>query len=255
MSKNIKLGDFNQLAHSYRVSRPGYSKNIINFIKSLPYKNPKKITTLDLGSGTGIFTKEIAKISYQVVGVELSKEMIANSHKIKNVKYKNISVDKLKINKKFDIFSAASCFHWFDNYKVANLVKRSLKQNGYFLICYNSRNISKNSFLKKVEKKIISLSKNFNSRVSSGQSEFVKNKVLNFSKISKLSDPFYLEFNHFEKFSKKRYFTVWESSNEFRNKLGEKNYSIFLEWLEKNFPKGGIKAEYINKCWLLQKLY
>tara|TARA_B100000787_G_C16161123_1_gene281448 strand:+ start:606 stop:815 length:210 start_codon:yes stop_codon:yes gene_type:complete len=68
MSKNIKLGDFNQLAHSYRVSRPGYSKNIINFIKSLPYKNPKKITTLDLGSGTGIFTKEIAKISYQVVG-------------------------------------------------------------------------------------------------------------------------------------------------------------------------------------------
>ena len=38
-------------------------------------------------------TKEIAKISYQVVGVELSKEMIANSHKIKNVKYKNITTN------------------------------------------------------------------------------------------------------------------------------------------------------------------
>tara|TARA_B100001063_G_C16758196_1_gene554381 strand:+ start:1024 stop:1791 length:768 start_codon:yes stop_codon:yes gene_type:complete len=255
MSRNIKLGNFNQLAYSYRVSRPGYSKKIINFIKNLPYNNPKKITALDLGSGTGIFTKEIAKISHQVIGVELSKEMIANSYKIKNVKYRNISVDKLKINKKFDIFSAASCFHWFNNNKVANLVKRSLNKNGYFLICYNSRNISKNFFLKKVEKKIISLSKTFKSRVSSGQSKFVKNKVLNFSKISKLSYPFYLEFKHSEKFSKKRYFTVWESSNEFRNKLGEKNYLIFLKWLEKNFPKHGINAEYINKCWLLQKLY
>ena len=254
MSKNIKLGNFNQLAYSYRVSRPGYSKNIVKLMKSLPYKNPKMITTLDLGSGTGIFTKEISKISHKVIGVELSKEMIANSFKIKNVEYKNISVDKLKINIKFDIFSAASCFHWFDNHKVASLVKKNLKQNGYFLICYNSREISKNSFLKKVEKKIISLSKTFKSRVSSGQSEFVKNKVLNFSKISKLKDPFYFEFNHFEKFSKKRYFAVWESSNEFRNKLGKKNYLIFLEWLEKNFPKNGINAEYVNKCWLLQKL-
>jgi SAM-dependent methyltransferase len=254
MSKNIKLGNFDSLAYSYRVSRPGYSKKIVNLMKSLPYKNPKIITSLDLGSGTGIFTKEIAKISHKVIGVELSKEMIANSHKIKNVEYKNISVNKLKINKKFDIFSAASCFHWFDNYKVASLVKRSLKQNGYFLVCYNSRDISKNSFLKKVEKKIISLSKTFKTRISSGQSKFVENKVLNFSKISKLSNPFYLEFNHSEKFSKKRYFTVWESSNEFRNKLGKKNYLIFLEWLEKNFPSNGINAEYINKCWLLQKL-
>ena len=255
MSKKVELGNFNQLAYSYKTSRPSYSKNIIKFIKSLPYENPKKITSLDLGSGTGIFTKEIAKISHRVVGVELSKEMIANSYKIKNVKYKNKSVDKLKINIKFDIISAASCFHWFNNEKVKDFIKKNLKKKGYFLICYNSRNISKNSFLKKVEKKIISLNKKFKSRVSSGQSKFVENKVLNFSKISKLSYPFYLEFNHFEKFSKKRYFTVWESSNEFRNKLGEKNYSIFLKWLEKKFPKNGINAEYINKCWLLQKSY
>ena len=105
-----------------------------------------------------------------------------------------------------------------------------------------------------MKKKITSLNKNFKSRVSSGQSEFVKRKIIRFSKISKLSHPFYLEFNHSENFSKKRYFTVWESSNEFRSKMGEKNYLIFLEWLEKNFPKHGINAEYINKCWVLQKL-
>ncbi len=249
---NIKLGDFNKLALAYRKSRPGYSDKINSFFKIIFKKKPN---SLDLGSGTGIFTKELAKFSRKVTGVELSKEMIKNAYKLKNVTYKNSAAEKIKLKEKFDIFSAASCFHWFDNYKISSLVNKNLKKNGFFLICYNSRYISKSPFLKKVEKKILSLSKNFKSRVSSGQSAFVENKVIAFSKISKLNGPLYIEFNHFEKFSKKRYFTVWESSNEFRSKLGEKNYLIFLKWLEKNFPKNGIKAEYVNKCWLLQKLF
>jgi len=255
MCEKIKLGNFNKLAISYRKSRPGYSKKIVNLIKSLPFENSKKIYTLDLGSGTGIFTKQIAKISYKVLGIELSKEMIANSYKIKNVNYKNLSANSLKIKKKFDIISAASCFHWFDNYRISKLVKTNLKKNGYFIICYNSRDISKNLFLKNVEKKIISLNKSFKSRVSSGKSEFVKNKILNFSKISKLSGPICFEFQHLEKFSKTRYLAAWDSSNEFRNKLGEKKYSLFVKWVDKNFPKKNIYANYKNKFWLLQKSY
>ncbi len=255
MSKNIHLGNFNNLASAYRKSRPSYSKEIINLIKSLSRQNRNKITSLELGSGTGIFTKQISKISQKVIGIELSKEMIANAHKIKNVKYINASADNVKIHSKFDFIFAASCFHWFDNRKISSLVKINLKKNGFFLICYNSRDISRSSFLKSVEKKIFSLSKKFKSRVSSGQSAFVKNKVMDFSKISKLNGPLYFEFNHFEKFSSKRYLTAWESSNEFRSKLGQRNFLIFMEWLKKNFPKNGITAKYTNKCWLLQKLF
>ena len=253
MSNKIKLGNFNNLAKAYRESRPGYSKNIINLLKSFFPSRNKKINSLDLGSGTGLFTKEIAKISYHVTGVELSKQMINNAYKIKNVRYLNSSADNVSLKKKFDIFSSASCFHWFNNSKISKLVNTNLKDNGLFIICYNSRKISKNSFLKNVEKKIFSLNKNFKTRISSGQSDFVKKKIIDFTKKSKLKGPIYFEFSHFEKFSKKRYFTVWESSNEFRNKLGNENYKIFLNWLNLNFPKKGINAEYVNKCWLLQK--
>ena len=255
MSKNINLGNFNKLASAYRKSRPSYSKKIINLIKSFSNQNRNKITSLELGSGTGIFTKQISKISFKVIGIELSKEMIANAQKIKNVKYINTSADTVKLNSKFDFIFAASCFHWFNNSKISKLVKNNLKKNGFFLICYNSRNISGSSFLKSVEKKIFSLSKDFQSRVSSGKSAFVENKVKDFARISNLNGPLYFEFNHFEKFSNKRYLTAWESSNEFRSKLGQKNFLVFMKWLKKNFPKNGIKAEYINKCWLLQKLF
>ena len=253
MSSKIQLGNFDKLAKAYRESRPGYSKDIFFLLKSLLSSSRQKITSLDLGSGTGLFTKEIAKISYHVTGVELSKEMIKNAYKLKNVKYLNSSANSISFKEKFDIFSSASCFHWFNNSKIAKLVNTNLKDNGLFLICYNSRKISKNPFLKKVEKKIYSLNKNFKSRISSGQSDFVKKKIIDFTKKSKLKGPIYFEFSHFEKFSKKRYFTVWESSNEFRNKLGNENYKIFLNWLNLNFPKKGINAEYVNKCWLLQK--
>ena len=254
MSKKIELGNFNNLAKAYRSSRPGYSKKIINLLKFFLPPGNKKINSLDLGSGTGLFTKEIAKISSHVTGVELSNEMIANACKLKNVKYLNFSADKVRLKKKYDIFSSASCFHWFNNNRMAKLTNTNLKDNGFFIICYNSRKISKNSFLKKVEKKIYSLNKNFKSRISSGQSDFVKKKIIDFAQKSKLRGPIYFEFTHFEKFSKKRYFTVWESSNEFRSKLGHENYLTFLNWLNLNFPQKGINAEYVNKCWLLQKI-
>lgn len=253
MFNKIKLGNFNSLAKAYRQSRPGYSKDIVYLLKSFFPSSNKKIKSLDLGSGTGIFTKEIAKISYHVTGVELSKEMIKNAYKIKNVKYLNSSVESISFKEKFDIISSASCFHWFNNSKIAKLINANLKDNGLFIICYNSRKISKNPFLKKVEKKIYSLNKNFKSRISSGQSDFAKKKIIDFTKKSKLNGPIYFEFSHFEKFSKKRYFTVWESSNEFRNKLSNENYKNFLNWLNLNFPKKSITTEYVNKCWLFKK--
>jgi len=252
MPKNVKLGDYNSLAKSYRQSRPNYSTEI-NSILKLIIRKGSKISTLDLGSGTGIFSKLMSQISQEVVGVELSKEMIKNAYKLKKIKYINSSVEKLKLKKKFDIITSASSFHWFNNAKVKKIIEKNLKQNGFFFITYNSRVIHKNPFLFKVEKKIYSLNKSFKKRVSSGSSKFVETKIINFSKISNLKGPIYLEFFHYEKFSLKRYLTVWDSSNEFRNKLGEKNYELFKTWIKKNFPKKGIIAIYKNKSWLLQK--
>jgi SAM-dependent methyltransferase len=252
MREKILLGNFDQLAKSYRKSRPHYSNKITKFLESI-FDKDKNIFSLDLGSGTGIFSRQLAKISKQVIGIEVSKEMIKNAYKINNIKYINSSVNNLKINKKFDLITSASCFHWFDNIKIKEIIQSNLREGGYFFITYNSRNIEGDTFLTNVEKKIISFTNSFKNRVSSGSSEFVNKKIINFVKISKINGPIFFQFQHKEKFSLKRYLNVWDSSNEFRNKLGERNYSIFKDWLIEEFPSGGISARYINRCWLLQK--
>ena len=252
MLKKILLGNFDQLAKSYGKSRPHYSNQITKFLVSI-FDKDNSIVTLDLGSGTGIFSRQLAKISKQVIGIEISKEMIKNAYKTNNIKYINSSVNNVKINKKFDLITSASCFHWFYNIKIKKLIQSNLKEGGYFFITYNSRNIQGDAFLIKVEKKIISINDSFKNRISSGSSEFVNKKIINFAKISKIDGPIFFQFQHNEKFSLQRYLNVWDSSNEFRNKLGERNYSIFKDWLIKEFPTGGITARYINRCWLLQK--
>lgn len=251
MLKKISLGNFNNLAKQYKNSRPGYSDKITKLLKLILLSN-KTIYSLDLGSGTGIFSKELSKISKKVIGVEISNEMIRNSHKLKKVRYINKSVDQFKSDKKFNIISAASCFHWLNNEKLSKLVNSNLKKNGIFLIGYNTRDISNNKFLIKVEQQLFKLNKDFKKRISSGNSNFVENKIKHFVKISKIKGPIYFEFVHYEKFSKKRYFSVWDSSNEMRNKLDEKKYNLFKKWLDINFKSKYIKAKYINKFWIFQ---
>lgn len=252
MYKKVVLGNFDDLAHLYKNSRPGYSDDIIRLLKIITRNISGGVRSLDLGCGTGIFTREISKISDQVLAIDLSYEMIRHAYKLNNVKYINTSIENLNSKKKFNLITAASSFHWFDNIKLSDLINKSLKKNGYFLICYNSRDINQNLFLKKVEKKIQLLSQSFRSRVSSGQSNFVEKKINSFSKISKLKNCFKIDFHHEEKFTKKRYFSVWKSSNEFRNKLNPQQQLNFFEFLHKNFPGHYIKVKYINKCWIFQ---
>ena len=61
---------------------------------------------------------------------------------------------------------------------------------------------------------------------------------------------------NFEKFSKKKYIGAWLSSNEVRARMGEKNFEIFINWLNEIIkPKMKIKTQYINTCFILQKNY
>ena len=250
--EKITLGKFDKLAKAYKSSRPNYSNEIINILKLFFYKN-KNISSLDLGCGTGIFTRKLSTISKKVIGVDVSNEMIKNAYKDKKITYHNKKIENIKLNQKFDIISAASSFHWFDSKKISKIINFNLREKGIFLIIYNTRDISLNDYLKKVEKKIYSLNSNFKKRKSSGSSKFVSNKIVQFKKISKLSGPIKFDITHKEFFTKKRYFNVWKSANEFRNRIGIKNYDKFFDWLNNSFPKKGIKAQYINKCWIFQK--
>ena len=49
--------------------------------------------------------------------------------------------------------------------------------------------------------------------------------------MTKFTKPIIFNLTHFEKFSKKKYIGAWLSSNEVRARMGEKNFEIFINWL------------------------
>jgi ubiquinone/menaquinone biosynthesis C-methylase UbiE len=63
----------------------------------------KDDAVLDIGCGTGIITKEIAKLVKKVVAIDISKEMIKNAPKVKNIEYFVADATKLHFaDKSFD---------------------------------------------------------------------------------------------------------------------------------------------------------
>ena len=45
-----------------------------------------------------------------------------------------ISGEKIRLKNKFDLITAASCFHWLDDKKISKTINFHLKDKGYFLL-------------------------------------------------------------------------------------------------------------------------
>ncbi len=99
------------------------------------------VTILDLGSGTGISTRQLYKNGFKnVIGVDRDLQMIKEAQAANTVDCSiryicaDISWGLPFSDEQFDIVSAASAFHWFSNPSSIKEVARILKPNGYYFI-------------------------------------------------------------------------------------------------------------------------
>jgi len=137
--KQQKLGSFGEFVKQYEKARRPYPKEAFEFLKSkLINKNPK---ILDLGCGTGISTRQLVKVG-EVIGCDPDVRMLRAAKLNKwpgNIKYVVGRADKLPFkDESFDIVSAFSSFHWFDNKKSIKEIKRVLKPDGFFIAVNNT---------------------------------------------------------------------------------------------------------------------
>jgi malonyl-CoA O-methyltransferase len=96
--------------------------------KFLPRKKIKNI--LEIGPGTGLFTKLLIKKypKSDIEAVEISKEMIIHAKQFtKNVKFINCDAEKFKL-KKYDLITSSSTLHWLKDLE-NNLKKYSIALN------------------------------------------------------------------------------------------------------------------------------
>lgn len=117
------------------------------YVDSLIKKfNPNASSIIDIGCGTGLHDIELAKLKYNVVGIDISNEMIEiakNRTKDSSLElsFYSDSENKFNAKNKFDV--AVALFHVTsyqtkvdDLNKFFNLAYCNLKNNGIFIIDY-----------------------------------------------------------------------------------------------------------------------
>ena len=124
--------NFGLMSIEYDLVRRGYPEQVFEYLKSLKTKD--KLIILDVGCGTGISTRELKYHSFDVIGSDKDEAMIKVAiSKNSEIQYVVATADKLPFDsEKFDIVTAFTAFHWFNNEDSLNEIKRVLKNDGIF---------------------------------------------------------------------------------------------------------------------------
>lgn len=250
----MKHGDFTHLASNYSAYRPGYSPFILDIVAATVGGRTKALDVADIGAGTGIWSRQLARAGCRVTAVEPNDEMRGHGE----VAEDNGSVRWLKGSAEasnlpaasFDLVTMASSFHWPDFDAAVAEFRRILRPGGYVLALWNTRAIERNPFLVEIENTLKAMVPDLK-RVSSGRSAFCDGLLDRLIGPARFADVTYLEAYHVERQSRDRYVGLWRSVNDIQVQAGPERFARFMSHIEnatKDMPH--IDAHYQTRAWL-----
>ncbi len=134
---------FTNKGQIYASARPSYPKELFKYLQDKNVINPQSIVA-DIGSGTGIFTTQIAPYVDTVYAVEPNEDMRTQAI-LQFQDYTNIiSVDgtaehTLLKDHSIDCITVAQAFHWFDRSAFRAECSRILNDHGKAVLIWNDR--------------------------------------------------------------------------------------------------------------------
>lgn len=135
----MSTDNFTGRAEAYAKGRPGYTNETIEKITGFASKDA---VFADIGAGTGLLTKELAKRGYTVYAVEPNEDM-REQLAITLEAYANTKIigrtgeNTTLPDKSVDVITVAHALHWFDAERFRAECRRILKPNGLVIVIYN----------------------------------------------------------------------------------------------------------------------
>lgn len=134
------LNKFNNKAIQYSLYRPSYPNELIDFLVDTLHLQ-KDSTVVDIGCGTGIFTRQLLDHNIKTIGIEPNIEMYNQAKKyLQGYKCQlfNSMAEDTKLDSNIaDLVTVAQALHWFDLKRFICEYKRILKTTGQVAIIYN----------------------------------------------------------------------------------------------------------------------
>lgn len=139
-------GRFSGLADVYARHRPDYPDAAVDFVLAHCGLGPGAVLA-DIGSGTGISSRQLAGRGLRVIGVEPNAEMRGKAEAASSGAdapiYRHGSAEATGLPAdSCDAVLAAQAFHWFASEKALHEFRRILKPNGWVVLLWNERDES-----------------------------------------------------------------------------------------------------------------
>jgi SAM-dependent methyltransferase len=254
----MKLGDFTGLAANYTRYRQGYAPGVLAALIGLLPASPREAVAVDVGAGTGIWTRMLAGAGFaKVTAVEPNADMrgqgAAHPENGAIVWREGAGEATGLPDGGATLVTMASSFHWVDFDKGMTEFARLLVRGGRFCALWNPRLVEANPLTAEIEAE---LDKRMGGqkRVSSGNSGITETLTELMWARADFDDIVYLEGRHVVALPRDAYLGAWWSVNDVRAKLGEAGFAAFMAWVEERIAGvPTIEAVYRTRAWAARK--
>ena len=250
----LKAGDFTGLADDYSQHRPDYCPSVLNALLGLLNKPVTDVDFVDVGAGTGIWTRMVYDEGVRsVTAIEPNEDMraagIADSASTAIRWLAGHAEHTGAPDRSCDWLTMASSFHWAKFDATTQEFHRLLRPQGRFTALWNPRLIEVNPLLVEIESHLATLRPSIK-RVSSGRSGITETLTEQLWSSPWFEDVVYLEGRHVIRMTPERYLGAWRSVNDLRVQLGEKPFDAFLDFVEQRVSgQQLIEATYLTRAW------
>lgn len=155
-------GDFRTDINLYEKGRPEYSRESVEYLLEklgvLDNDSSKPLTILEIGTGTGKFTRVLMDVlkprsNVRIIPSDAQASMCEKFKKIvPNVEISHFKAEDIKLpDASVDVVIIAQSFHWFANAKAVSEIHRVLVPKGTFGMIWNSRNYGEVDWVAKLQ--------------------------------------------------------------------------------------------------------
>ena len=136
--------DFGRHSRDYAVHRRGFPESFYRRVEAILTLSGRR--ALDLATGPGTIALELAARGSEVVGLDVAAGQVAMAEELARARglerlarfLVGRAEDTGLASSSFDLVTAGSCWHWFDEARVLLEVRRLLKSEGMLVIAHNS---------------------------------------------------------------------------------------------------------------------
>jgi SAM-dependent methyltransferase len=127
------IGAFGRRVPEYLRGRPDYPEAILADL-------PDARVIVELGAGTGKFTRLLARTGARIIAVEPQPAMAAHMPAAPNIEAVAGTAERIPLpDASADLICCASSFHWFDYARATEEILRVARPAGYLALIWNRR--------------------------------------------------------------------------------------------------------------------